>query len=130
MRTKILLTAMPLFCGTLSAQTLEYGNRKLPAPIDIQKITLFPFPELNFTKFLTPNGDGINDYFEVAAIEKYADNKLVILHPDGKIIYEKTEYANDFNGDGMSDRTYYFMFFGSRKDRSPLKKGFFELKRE
>jgi gliding motility-associated-like protein len=85
---------------------------------------------LNFTKLCTPNSDGINDYFEVSGIEKYPNAKLVVLLPNGKIIYEKSPYNNDFNGDGLSNGTYYFMFWGDKSNSKPLKKGFFELLRE
>jgi gliding motility-associated-like protein len=118
---------------SMDAQTNANAKRvsaKLPEPVGMQRIALFPFPELNFTKLLTPNSDGINDYFVVSGIEKYPDSKLIVLMPDGKIIYEKTEYDNYFNGDGLSNGTYYFMFFGSKKDSKPLKRGFFELVRQ
>jgi gliding motility-associated-like protein len=79
---------------------------------------------------VTPNGDGINDYFEVAGIEKYHNSKFGVLLPNGKIIYEQTPYNNDYDGVDLSDGTYYFMFFGDKNDGAPLKKGFFELVRK
>jgi len=118
---------------SIDAQTHASTKRvtaSIAESIDIQKIALFPFPELNFTKLVSPNGDGINDYFEVEGIEKYEHSKLIIIVPDGKIIYEKTDYANDYDGEGTSDGTYYFMFFGDKDDRKPLKRGFFELRRQ
>ncbi len=51
---------------------------------------------------LTPNGDGINDFFTLEIIDEYPSNKLVIFNRDGQIVYEKTDYRNDFNG--VSDK--------------------------
>lgn len=98
-------------------------------PTEISLLALFPFPELNFTKLFTPNGDGINDYFEVSGIEKYPNSKLTVLTPNGKIIYEKSPYNNDFDGHELKNGTYYFMFFDDKLSNKPLKKGFFELLR-
>ena len=49
---------------------------------------------------LTPNGDGANDFFTLEIIKEYPSNKLVIFNRDGLIVYEKTDYKNEFNGKG------------------------------
>jgi gliding motility-associated-like protein len=49
---------------------------------------------------LTPNGDGANDFFILKIVEEYPSNKLVIFNRDGLIVYEKTDYRNEFNGIG------------------------------
>jgi gliding motility-associated-like protein len=127
----------PTGWASVPAETNVYSKRVVSQRITnttnnsliINLLTIFPFPELNFTKLVTPNSDGINDYFEVMGIEKYPNAKLVILLPNGKIIREQSPYNNDFFGDGLSNGTYYFMFFGDKTDSRPVKKGFFELVR-
>ena len=49
---------------------------------------------------LTPNGDGANDFLILKTVDEYPSNNLVILNRDGLIVYEKTDYRNEFNGIG------------------------------
>ncbi len=49
---------------------------------------------------LTPNGDGANDFFTLNIVDEYPSNKLVIFNRDGLIVYEKTDYQNEFDGKG------------------------------
>jgi gliding motility-associated-like protein len=116
--------------STTNAST-KHVVAKLSPALPITLFTLFPYPNVTYTKLLTPNGDGINDYFEVTSIEKYPDNKFVVILSSGKIVYEKAQYNNDFDGSelSLSEGTYYFMFFGNKDDDKPLIKGFFELLR-
>lgn len=47
---------------------------------------------------MSPNGDGANDYFTLKLIDKYPSNKLMIYNRDGRLVYEKSNYKNEFNG--------------------------------
>ena len=49
---------------------------------------------------LTPNGDGANDNFILKIVDEYPSNNLVIFNREGLIVYEKTDYRNEFNGIG------------------------------
>jgi gliding motility-associated-like protein len=101
---------------------------KQDSPATIQSITLFPFPELNYSPYITPNDDGFNDAFEIIGIEKCPDSKLVVLTPTGTIIYTREPYTNDFDGKklDLSAGAYYYIFFCD-KNSSPIKKGYFEI---
>jgi gliding motility-associated-like protein len=47
----------------------------------------------------SPNGDGINDYFQITCIDKYPDAKLLIYSGTGALLYEQQHYGNlDFWG--------------------------------
>lgn len=105
-------------------------SSKSSEPFEADRLTVFPFPDLGFSKALTPNGDGVNDCFEVRGIEKFPGARLVLLLPSGSIIYDASPYGNDFRGDGLSAGTYYYMFFAESGDAKPAKKGFFELVKE
>jgi gliding motility-associated-like protein len=97
-------------------------------PVAIQHLTLFPFPELNYSSFITPNDDGFSDAFQIIGIEKCPDSKLVILTPAGTIIYTGEPYNNDFDGKNLdvAAGAYYYIFFCD-KNNSPVKKGYFEV---
>jgi large repetitive protein len=47
---------------------------------------------------ITPNGDGINDYFVIEDIESYPESSLIILNRWGDKIFEASPYNNDWNG--------------------------------
>lgn len=70
----------------------------------------------------TPNGDGINDYFEIKGIEYYEGNSIKIINRWGKEVYEARNYGIDTNPrfwDGKSNKgggndelpggTYYYV---------------------
>jgi gliding motility-associated-like protein len=60
--------------------------------------------------FLTPNGDGVNDKFDIGALIKgggYTEMQVVIFNRWGKKVYENSNYKNDFGGDGLPDGVYY-----------------------
>ncbi|MCE2613932.1 gliding motility-associated C-terminal domain-containing protein [Flavobacteriaceae bacterium D16] len=49
---------------------------------------------------ITPNGDGINDNFSLKIIEQSPNNTLQIYNRAGLLVYEKTNYKNEFKGVG------------------------------
>ena len=67
----------------------------------------------------SPNGDGINDFFEIVGIQKYPNNELTIVNRWGNKVYETKGYKNDWdgsnqNGLSISDRelpvgTYFYV---------------------
>lgn len=56
---------------------------------------------------ITPNGDGVNDAFVVAGIERHA-NHLRIFNRWGQVVYETDNYRNTWRGGEVSDGTYYY----------------------
>ncbi len=74
--------------------------------------------QLDIPNAITPNEDGINEYFMFPQIEfepdRYPDRELIIFNRWGNIIYESKPYQNDWNGVDQSDRplpqgTYYYV---------------------
>jgi len=61
---------------------------------------------------LSPNGDGLNDYFVIHGLESYPDNELTVYNRWGNLVYSKSEYKNDWdgrsrNGDFLPEATYF-----------------------
>jgi len=64
---------------------------------------------------ITPNGDGINDFFFISEIEKFSANVILeIYNNEGNIIYTNLDYKNtwggkDNNGNYLNTGTYYYI---------------------
>ena len=66
---------------------------------------------------ISPNGDGINDFFIIDGITNYPDNHLTIINRDGGLVYRVTGYDNsngvfdghsNINGKMQPPGTYYY----------------------
>jgi gliding motility-associated-like protein len=43
---------------------------------------------------VSPNGDGIDDFFQIDNITNYPDNRLMIMNRNGMLVYETKGYDN------------------------------------
>ncbi|MBR9915323.1 MAG: DUF11 domain-containing protein, partial [Algicola sp.] len=68
----------------------------------------------------SPNGDGINDFFNIDCIETFPNNKLEVYNRWGNIVFEARGYRNDWEGtsngravlsegDQLPVGTYYYV---------------------
>ena len=62
---------------------------------------------------VTPNGDGFNDTWVIEGLGVYPNNTVQVFDKWGDMVYEKTNYKNDWGGNGKSgklpDGTYYYL---------------------
>lgn len=66
--------------------------------------------KIEIPNVFTPDGDGINDYFEIKGIKDFFTGiRLEVFNRWGKKIYENANYHNDWNGNGYADGVYYFI---------------------
>lgn len=77
-------------------------NQNIPTSIPI-KITI--------PNVFTPNGDGYNDYFVIDGIENCTDSKLFIKSNSGNIVFQTSNYQNDWSGENLPDGVYIYYFF-------------------
>ena len=82
---------------------------------------------VEFFQGFSPNGDGINDTYEVNGIENYArDNHFEVFNRWGDLVLEATDYQNDwdgtYNGRPLPEGTYYWVI--DLGDGSEPQKGF------
>lgn len=84
------------------------------------------------TNILTPNGDGINDRWQIKNIGRYPLNNVKIFDRNGKLIYTKSGYNNEWdgmlNGKILAQDTYYYMV--DLGDGSKVQKGFITILRK
>lgn len=57
----------------------------------------------------TPNGDSINDTFEIRGLDKFAQNDLIIVNRNGNEVYHASNYKNDWAGTGLNEGTYFYV---------------------
>src|SRR5690606_8074495 len=67
---------------------------------------------------MTPNGDGVNDTFEIPGIENYSKAILLVYNRWGNEVYRSSSYANDFSGRGLNEGTYYYVLELTDKQNS------------
>jgi gliding motility-associated-like protein len=73
-------------------------------------------PILIICNFVTPNGDGNNDVWNIydqnstqTLTDIYPNNEVTVLNNHGQILYSKTGYTNDWKADGLTDGSYYYI---------------------
>jgi gliding motility-associated-like protein len=93
--------------------------------IFISNSTKINYSQVFIPSGFSPNGDGVNDFWQIIGIDKYPNNKVSVFNRLGIKIYESTNYNNDwngfYNGNLISDGTYYYIInYGTGN----IKKGF------
>lgn len=79
----------------------------------------------------TPNGDGINDFFEIPGLPPFS--KLLVYDRSGREIFSSKEYNNEWNGFGVDgdslpqDNYWYVLIISGLKEKL---KGSVYLKRD
>jgi gliding motility-associated-like protein len=68
----------------------------------------FERKDLVIPDIFTPNGDATNENFVVQQIEYYPNTNLKVHDRWGKIIYESTNYKNDWDGSNNASGIYYY----------------------
>ena len=71
--------------------------------------------ELGWPTGLTPNDDGFNDVYFIQGLGAYAKNEFKVFNRWGNLVYEKTNYDQDWRGQNsdneeLPDGTYFVVF--------------------
>ena len=86
-------------------------------------------PAIVIADLITANGDGYNDTWNIMGIENYPDSKVMVFNTSGNLVYESSNYTNDWKGTWQSnqlpDGTYYYIveIFGE----TSIRKGFLTI---
>ena len=115
-----------------SGQTIlqwTISNGVCPASFDDVVITI---KDLLIPNGFSPNGDGVNDNFEIKGLEEYNNVKINVFNRWGNLVFDNSDYKNNWNGkntsgEDLSDDTYFFTL--EIPNRSHLK-GYVILKRK
>jgi len=117
--------------GVSNGDELANGNNPFD-PCD-PKPCSFEIPQA-----FTPDGDGVNDNFVITGIEQFPMNELIIYNRWGNIVYQASDYQNNwdgisisnfnFAGEALPSGTYYYLFDTKTEEYKTLK-GFIYLQR-
>ena len=85
------------------------------SPVDTPD-TVLPPVILVIPNTFSPNGDNTNDFFQIIGIENFPNNYLEIFNRWGNLIYQKSQYNNDWSGVSnitgkpLPDGAYFYIF--------------------
>ncbi|GGH13371.1 gliding motility-associated C-terminal domain-containing protein [Mucilaginibacter phyllosphaerae] len=90
------------------------------------------YNKIDIPTSFTPNNDGVNDSWNIAALETYPQSLTTILTPNGKQVFQSRGYGKawdgKFNGSALPAGTYYYII-DFKKDGLPAKSGWVLLMR-
>ena len=65
--------------------------------------------DLTIANVFSPNGDGVNDTWEILNIQHYPENDLVVINRWGSEVYRSKSYHNQWDGGELSAGTYFYV---------------------
>jgi gliding motility-associated-like protein len=65
--------------------------------------------DLTVSNVFSPNGDGVNDAWNISNIQNYPENELVVINRWGSEVYRAKAYQNNWNGGQLTAGTYYYV---------------------
>ncbi len=112
--TSLSYTARIIEDGDLRNVAQVYALNHDPNPANniaelITKAGAVPVVFTDLPNTITPNGDGLNDYFVIPGLENYPYSKIEIYNRWGSPLYKSDDYQNDWNGEGLLAGTYYYI---------------------
>ena len=82
--------------------------------------------ELKIPKIITPDGNGINDFWEIENYEALSGCQVMIFNRNGLKVFESNDYQNDWNatykGQVLPDGAYYYII-QCKDDNMPITGG-------
>lgn len=79
---------------------------------------------------ITPNNDGINEYFVIQKALLQPNNTLIIFNRWGNEVFQMKGYDNTWNGEDLTEGTYFYTYIVDvTVANSRIQNGFIHLKR-
>lgn len=83
--------------------TIDNCSDTVYIPISVREF------ELQVYNVFTPNGDGVNDRYEIPYLERYISNHIYIFNRWGDLVYEKENYNGEWDGGKLPDGVYFYV---------------------
>lgn len=65
--------------------------------------------DLTLYNVFTPNGDGINDTYEIPNLDRYISNQFIVFNRWGERVFEAKNYHNEWDGGNLPDGVYFYI---------------------
>ncbi len=96
--------------------------------------------ELDIPEFISPNGDGMNDYWDLTELSSYTNNVVKLFNRYGTLVFEQRGYTNQFVGRGnvsnslgegqLPEGTYFYLIdLGDNNVDKKVYNGYVQIKR-
>ncbi len=85
--------------------------------------------DISIPNIITPNGDGINDCFEIEGTGQTSLNHMMIYTKQGKVIFDQKNYSNNWCADHVTDGTYFYIFRYLVGEKQYMRKGSITVRR-
>lgn len=102
-------------------------------PMDNSRwMTLLSTRAMFVPNLFSPNGDGVNDTFEIRGLELYAESEISIVNRLGNEVFKATNYKNNWTGEGLNEGTYFYVLKTKETTGAPwqVSKGYVMLVRD
>jgi len=107
--SELVIQVRPIKSGTIRNSATVKSNEHDPDPSNNTSIDTKEIRGLKIPNVFTPNGDGKNDTFFIEKLDTYTSNELTIINRWGGAVYQKEGYLNDWNANGLTDGTYFYV---------------------
>jgi len=108
---------------------IESGGCNVSAESNQVVMAVSPPPSVTIPNAFTPNGDGINDLWDIAALAYYQNCTVDIYNRYGGLVYHSKGYSKawdgTYNGNRLPVATYYYVI--DLGDKSPKLSGYVTL---
>ncbi|MGM9820148.1 MAG: gliding motility-associated C-terminal domain-containing protein [Candidatus Onthomorpha sp.] len=79
------------------------STKAAPKPVEA-----LPEIKIRIPNVITPNNDGVNDFFAIFNLENYPDNELIIFDRNNKVIFNVRGYQNNWDAQGVPQGVYFY----------------------
>jgi gliding motility-associated-like protein len=110
--------------------TYKVTGRNAQGCESTDEITVFVLETLVVSKVLSPNNDGVNDFWTIEKIEDFPNAEIEVYNRWGQVVFSTKGYQNNWDGTGINgalpDATYYYTI---KIEDNKFISGFFSLVR-
>jgi gliding motility-associated-like protein len=83
--------------------TIDNCNDTIFIPVSVQEF------KLDVPNVFTPNGDGVNDKYEIPYLERYISSQLFVFNRWGELVFKGDNYSGEWDGGTLPDGVYFYV---------------------